>query len=159
MKRASNVSLAVIVIGVIALIFAAVVSLFATNVQSRISLNIGDGIFTAKLANTPDLRDKGLGGLTNLSADQALIMAYPSDSKWQIWMKDMKIPIDIIWLNQDRRIVYIVTNVSPDNGTDNVFEPKTDSRYVIELPAGSVSNLNIKVGLTAVFDIGKTEVK
>jgi uncharacterized membrane protein (UPF0127 family) len=159
MKRASNVGLAVIVIGVVAAILAAAVSIFAVNVQSRISLNVGDGIFTARLANTPDLRAKGLSGLSDLSADQALIMAYPSDSKWQIWMKDMKVPIDILWLNQDKRIIYIVMNVSPDNGTDNVFEPKTDARYVIELPAGSVDNLNIKSGTTAVFDIGKTEVK
>ncbi len=159
MKRMGDVGLAVIIIGVVALILAAAVAVFSANVQSRVSLNIGDGVFTARLANTPALRDAALNGTTDLSNNQALMMAYPSDSKWPISMKDIKTSMDIIWIDKDKKIVYIVMNASPDSGVDSVFTPKSDARYVVELPAGSVDNLNIKSGRSAVFDLGETVVK
>lgn len=158
MKRASSVSLAVIIIGIIAVVLASAIIFVSSSMQSRISLNVGDGIFTAKLAGTPSLRDKGLSGVTNLSHDQALILAYPSDGKWPIDMKNMKVPLDILWLNSDKKIVYIVKNASPDN-IDTVFTPKTDARFVIELPAGSADNLSIKSGYSAVFNVDGEKIK
>lgn len=158
MKRTSNVGLAVIIIGVVAIILATAIIFVSSKIQSRVSLNIGDGIFTAKLANTQSLRDKGLSGVTNLSHDQALILAYPSDGKWPIDMKNMEVPVDIVWLNADRKIIYIVKNASADN-VDSVFMPKTDARFVIELPAGSVDNLNIRSGYSAVFNIDGEKIK
>lgn len=158
MKRASNVGLVVIIIGVIAIVLASAILIVSSRLQSRISLNVGDGVFTAKLAGTPSLRDKGLSGVTNLSHDQALILAYPSDGKWPIDMKNMKLPLDILWLNKEKRIVYIVKNASSDSD-ETVFTPKTDARFVIELPAGSVDNLSIKSGYSAVFNIDGEKIK
>jgi uncharacterized membrane protein (UPF0127 family) len=80
-----------------------------------------------------------------------MILVFPSDDKWKIWMKDMQVPIDIVWLNQDRRVVYSVTNVSPDNS--DTFTPDVPARYVVELPAGTVASRNIKAGRAAVFEI------
>jgi len=71
---------------------------------------MGDGVFTAKLATTPSQRDTGLGDLTTLAPDQAMIFAYPSDSKWPISVIGTKPAVDIIWVNKDKKIVYIVTD-------------------------------------------------
>lgn len=158
MKRVGDVGLAVIIIGVIAIVLASAVLIVSSRMQSRISLNVGDGVFTAKLAGTPSLREKGLGGVTDLSHDQALILAYPSSGKWPIDVKDMKVPLDILWLNVDKKIVYIVKNASPDSDT-TVFTPKTDARFVIELPGGSVDNLSIRSGYSAVFSIDGEKIK
>jgi hypothetical protein len=120
---------------------------------------MGDGVFTAKLATTPAQRDTGLGDVTTLAIDQAIILAYPSDSKWPISVIGTKPAVDIIWVNKDNKIVYIVTDASPETSTKTVFAPKTNARYVIEVAAGSVGNLNIKVDTTAVFDISGVEIK
>ncbi len=159
MKRMGDVGLAVIIIGVIAIVLSAAVIIFSANVQSRIPLNIGDGVFTAKLANTPSLRAGAVSGVTDLSNNQALIMAYPSDSKWTVSVSDIKTSMDIVWIDSNKKIVYIVTNASPDNTMSSVFAPKSDARYVVILPAGSTDNLNIKSGRSAVFDLGGTAVQ
>lgn len=158
MKRASGVGVAVIIIAVVALVIATAIIIISSTIQSRTTLNIGDGVFTAKLATTPSQRDKGLGD-TTLAVDQALIYAYPSDSKWPVSVIGTKASVDIIWLNQDKKVVYIVTNASPDISSQTVFSPSTAARYVIEVAAGSVDNLNIKADSTAVFEISGTEIK
>ena len=79
-------------------------------------------------------------------------MKFPHDDTWGIWMKDMKVPIDIIWLNQHKRVVYIVKNASPELSTTMTFNPKEPARYVLELPAGSVDKAAIKSGNFASFD-------
>lgn len=159
MKRASGVGVAVIIIAVVALIIATAIIVVSSTIQSRVSLNLGDGVFTATAATTPALRDKGLGDVSTLAPNQALIMAYPGDSKWPISVVGLKPAIDIIWLNDKKQVVYIVTDASPDTSTQTAFAPKSEARYVIEVPAGSVDNLNIKTGSFATFDLTGTEIK
>jgi len=81
-------------------------------------------------------------------------MDFKEDGQWGIWMKDMKIPLDIVWLNKDKKIVYIVKNASPSLGTDTRFVPKEMARYVLELPAGTVERSALKIGTIAEFDAG-----
>lgn len=161
MKRnsGSGVGIAVIIIAVVALILATSIIIISSTIQSRTTLNMGDGVFTAKLATTPTQRDTGLGDVTTLAPDQAMILAYPGDGKWPISVIGTKPAVDIIWLNKDKKIVYIVTGASPDASAKTVFSPKTDARYVIEIAAGSVGNLNIRVDSTAVFDISGMNIK
>lgn len=159
MKRASSVGIAVIIIAVVALVLATAAIIISSTIQSRTTLNIGDGVFTAKLATTPSQRDQGLGDATSLAPDQALILAYPSDSKWPVSVIGNKPAIDIIWVNADKKIVYIVTDASPDTSDQTVFSPKENARYAIEVAAGSVGNLNIKVNSSVVFEISGVEIK
>ncbi len=159
MKRGSSVGIAVIIIAVVALVLATAIIVISSTIQSRTTLNMGDGVFTAKLAITPAERDKGLGDATSLAPDQAMIFAYLSDSKWPISVIGNKTPVDIIWINQDKKIVYIVTDASADSSTKTVFTPSVDARYVVEVAAGSVGNLNIRVNTTALFDISGVNIR
>lgn len=159
MKRGSSVGIAVIIIAVVALVLATAIIIISTTIQSRTTLNMGDGVFTAKLATTPAQRDKGLGDVTTLAPDQAMVFAYPGDSKWPISVIGTKPAVDIIWVNKDKKIVYIVTGASPDTSVKTVFSPKSDARYVVEVAAGSVGNLSIRVDSTVVFDISGVDIK
>jgi uncharacterized membrane protein (UPF0127 family) len=69
----------------------------------------------------------------------------------------MKIPLDIIWMNSDKKVIYIVTNASPDLGTSKTFKPETPARYVLEVPAGTVMSAGIKIGNTATFSITEAQ--
>jgi uncharacterized membrane protein (UPF0127 family) len=122
------------------------------NVQPHVTVKIGDGVYKADVAKTNAERTKGLSGTSSLRNDQALLLVYESDDKWPIWMKDMNYPIDILWLDSDKRVIYIVKNAPPDSYPDEQFVPKKDARYVLELPAGSVSEKNIAINLQATFD-------
>lgn len=61
------------------------------------------------------------------------------------WMKDMKFPIDMLWLDNQYRVVSSEENVSPDT-YPKVFFPSAPSRYVIELSAGIISTLPLGPG-------------
>jgi hypothetical protein len=51
-------------------------------------------------------------------------------------MKGMNFPIDIVWLNKDKKVIYIVKNAPFDDQT-TIYKPRTPALYVIELPAWS----------------------
>lgn len=147
--------------GLIALIGALVViaALFVAQpyLRPHVSLHMGDGVFNARLARTNSERQKGLSGVTHLGKTDAMLFVYEQDGKPGIWMKDMSIPIDIIWLNADKKVVYIVKNVSPDTYPE-IFAPKeTTARYVVEVAAGTVDKQAIVVGRPAAFDLNEIQ--
>lgn len=117
----------------------------------KVEMKLGTGIFTMRVAADDVARERGLSGVESLKPNEGLLMAFNSDDTWTIWMKDMNIPIDIIWLDSDKKVVHIVKNVSPDGGEETVYEPKQAARYVVELPAGTVDNYVIKVNQVAEF--------
>lgn len=119
-------------------------------------LFLGNGVFDARIASTQAAREQGLSGVTSLKSSEALIFVFPSDDMWDMWMKDMRVPLDIIWLDKDKKVVYSVKNIAADNTT--VFTPNVPARYVIEVPAGTIDGQKIKSGRAAVFDIDKVEV-
>lgn len=138
------------------LVVAVAVVLIISMFQPTTVLHIGNGVFDARIASTQVTREKGLGGVTNLSSRQAMIFAFPSDAEWQMWMKDMKVPIDIVWLDKDKTVIHSVINVSPDNSA--IFSSTSPARYVVELPAGTVDDQHIQAGHTATFDINQGDV-
>lgn len=89
---------------------------------------------------------KGLSGTDSLSEDQAMVFAFPGDGKWGIWMKDMQYPIDIVWLDSGRTVVHMVKNAQPSSYPSTTFRPEVNSRYVIELPSGTIERTGITKG-------------
>jgi len=149
-----------IIIGILVIVAVTFYYVVLPNLpQSTVDLRLGDGLFRASVANNDVDRNKGLSGETKLASNQALLMAYPSESKWGIWMKDMKVPIDVVWLNSDKKVIYIVKNISPDVSTSEVYTPKTSAKYVIELPAGTVDGKAINTESVAVFQIDEGGIK
>lgn len=123
-----------------------------TNFQPTTEFRVASGVYHLQVADDEAKRLQGLSGVEKLAANGGLLMKFDSDDKWGIWMKDMKMPIDIVWLDRGKRVVYIVKNAQPDLSTNTVFTPKTNARYVVELPMGSVDKAGIKNGHIAEFD-------
>ena len=95
---------------------------------------------------------KGLSGTDSLPSDQAMLFVFPGNAKWQMWMKDMNYPIDMVWLNNNDRVVATVKNAQPSsynkaNPSESViFTPSQTAHYVIELPGGTIERTGIKNG-------------
>ena len=159
MNRSMRVSPVIIVGGVLLLVAAAAGFLLINKLQPTTQLFLGDGVFDARVAYTQAERERGLSGVENMKPTDALIFAYPGDDIWKIWMKDMKIPIDIVWLDSNKKVIYVVKDASPDGGTDVTFAPKVPARYVVELPAGTVDRTAIKPDKAAVFDIKQEDIR
>ena len=146
-----------LIILVLALVGAAAYYILLPQIQPHVNVHIGDGVFATRVVRTPAEREKGLSDTLNLRSDQAMLFVYDSDDKWSIWMKDMKYPIDIVWLDKDKKVVYIVKNAPPESYPYESFTPKEKARYVLELPAGTVSQKKIVIGEDAAFDENKLE--
>lgn len=142
----------ILVAGLAALLIYSVVLYIITNFQPTVELRIGSGVYSVLVADTEAERVQGLSGVESLPPNGGLLMKFEEDGRPGIWMKDMHLPLDIIWLDKDKKVVYIVKNATPKTATDVVYAPKHDARYVLELNAGSVTSAAIKMGTVAEFD-------
>lgn len=155
-KSAINLAIIGLVLIAIALAASAVIPRLLAPPSN---LRLGDGIFKTELALNDTQRAKGLSGRSSLGASEAMLFVFPGISKWKITVKDMEFPIDIVWLDQYKKVVYIVKNASPETSLTDTFEPKSDAKYVVELAAGTVDSRSINIGRTAVFDLVGLEVQ
>ncbi|HUC96575.1 MAG TPA: DUF192 domain-containing protein, partial [Candidatus Saccharimonadales bacterium] len=115
-SMSGNLSTTLIISGVVLVIGITFLLVFLPILtKPETKLWLGDGIFNIDIASTQGSREKGLSGRSDLPVDQALLMVFPNEGEWGIWMKDMNFPIDIVWLNKDKQVVYIVKNASFDD--------------------------------------------
>jgi hypothetical protein len=102
------------------------------------------------LALTPLEHQRGLSGCSSLSLGQGMYFHFPIKTDAVFWMKDMLIPIDIIWLGDDE-VIGITTDVPPPD-TDQTVLPTYPApaavNAVLEVGAGHAKRLNIRPGTT-----------
>lgn len=120
------------------------------------TLQLGDGVFHASVASTGSAREKGLSGTRQLAPDQAMLFVFDTADRWGIWMKDMNYPIDVVWLNEQKQVVYSVSNMTPASYPE-VFTPKEPARYVVELAAGTIAGKAIHTNSQAQFSLTNKE--
>lgn len=117
------------------------------------TVHFGDTAIAATVARSSQARERGLSGSKNLAEGTGMLFVFDKEDHWGIWMKDMKYPIDIIWLNNKKEVVYIVHRASPESYPKKSFKPKSVARYVLEVPAGSAKKHSIDIGNKAEFEI------
>lgn len=118
--------------------------------QSGRVIYIHNAPIQVDVADTVDLRERGLGGRGSLAPDTGMLFVFPVDGNYAFWMKDMGFSIDIMWIGNDGRIVFIKQSVSPDT-YPQAFAPNAPTRYVLELPAGYSAQHDVKTGDTVQF--------
>ena len=135
----------VVILLVIALLCLAI--FFAKTNNNIAKVQIGDVNYSLELVNTDTTRQQGLSGKPNLQPNNGMLFDFKQDGYWQIWMKDMNFAIDILWLNNQKQVVGVKQDALPQNYPET-YGAEQQSQYVVELPAGSVNERNIKIGDT-----------
>lgn len=114
-------------------------------------VTIGSKNINIEIADTNELREKGLGGRSTLPENNGMLFVFDSKPVMvNFWMKDMLMPIDIIWI-ANNKITKIDKNVpfypagTPDNQL-KVYGPSSPIDYVLEVNSGFSAKNNIKVG-------------
>jgi uncharacterized membrane protein (UPF0127 family) len=110
----------------------------------------------AEVADTPATRASGLMFRDRLDPDRGMLFVFEEADEWSFWMKNTKVPLDILWLGPDKRIVYIEENV-PGCRQDPCPEYKSNKKalYVLELLAGTVKREKLAKGMTLQFNLPK----
>jgi uncharacterized membrane protein (UPF0127 family) len=98
--------------------------------------------FDLTLAQTPAEQEQGLSGTASLPANTGKLFVFEHPDMYGFWMKDMNYAIDIIWFDENLKIVGIAKNTTPKT-YPNVFYPNKNSQYVLEINAGDAEKLNL----------------
>ena len=98
-----------------------------------------------ELALTEVKQTQGLSGRLSLKEDEGMLFVFERPGNYPFWMKDMNFPIDIIWLNDDMRVVYIKKNARPEFFPEN-YGPTENAKYVLEIVSGFADKNNLRVG-------------
>ena len=105
--------------------------------------------FYLQLAVTPEERANGLVGRPTLAVDAGLLFVFDKPALHAISLKDTLIPIDILFIGADRRIVGIVENAEPLSKAERKIA--VASQYVLEIRAGLSSQHGFRVGQSVSF--------
>lgn len=110
-------------------------------------IKIAGQTLTVEVAKTPRAIIKGLSGRGSLAKDHGMLFVMPTEDLHVFWMKEMKFPIDIIWINNGR-VVDIAPNVpAPQPGEELAqYPPREPARGVLEVKAGFSEKYGLKIG-------------
>lgn len=101
-----------------------------------------------EIADSEIERAQGLSGRDRIDdKHNGMFFIFPEEDYIGIWMKDMKFPIDIVWINKDMKVIGIEKNVSPDT-YPRVFRPDSPAKYVLETHTQYPDLVGIRVGQT-----------
>lgn len=106
-----------------------------------------DYCFSVDLAVTPKEKLKGLSYKEKLKDREGLLFVFDKEDIYPFWMKDTLIPLDIIWIDNENKVVYIKENAQPclkDNCSHII--PNRKAKYVLEIAAGTVKQLGTEIG-------------
>ena len=103
--------------------------------------------FSVEVADTPLEREKGLMERENLDRNAGMLFIFESEGHYPFWMKNTLIPLDMIWIDEDKEIVFIYENALPcDEDPCTVISPSGNAKYVFEINGGLTSKKGIVVG-------------
>lgn len=144
-------AVAIIFVLVIAVVFVQTLlrSNFSIFAKSA-TLKSGDKTYTLEIADTPEKREKGLSERNSLAENRGMIFTFEKPDYHAFWMKGMKFPIDIIFLDGNKVITFYTDVPPPTDASEDLmlYQPDEPSNRVIELNAGEAEKAKIKPGQT-----------
>ena len=107
-------------------------------------------VFQVEVADTPAKRTMGLQYRKELGSDRGMLFLFPSESPQSFWMKNTPIPLDMIFIDREQRIVGIVERTVPFSlDSRSVAAP---SQYVLEINGGLAKRHGIQTGDSVRFE-------
>lgn len=155
-RRQDAISWAIIALTLVVVIVIGYI-VIGPEMGSRTTIRLGDAVLTGKSIKTHSSGDIRLASDRQLSAGEADLVIFSSSDKWEIKPDNIKVSADIIWLDADKKVVYIVKNIEPENLKADNLRPNRDSRYILEVRSGTVDKKMIAVGTRAAFELGDQE--
>jgi uncharacterized membrane protein (UPF0127 family) len=138
---------------IFALLLAMLANVSACQAEPKVMITTKEGrtvSFAVEIADTPSKREMGLQYRRDLAADRGMIFLFPAESQQSFWMKNTPLPLDMIFINRERKIAGIVEQTVPFS-----LDPRSvsaPSQYVLEINGGLSKRHGIKAGDTVRFE-------
>ena len=122
----------------------------------QVNVTINNIDLVADVAANDEQRTKGLSVKDSLAENEAMPFVFDTSQEHSFWMKDMKFPIDIIWLDSNKTVVHIEHNLEPCSfgAFCPTYKPHNDALYVLETTAGFAERHDIVDGAKVEFSLG-----
>ena len=118
-------------------------------------LSVKSLVIRAEVADNSKERKKGLSKRESLAIGEGMLFVFDKKQKYEIWMKDMQFPIDIIWIDENKKIVDIAESVAIEPGRDDeelkIWRPRSEAIFILEINAGLVELHGLAIGDGVVF--------
>jgi len=101
-------------------------------------------IIHAEVADSQPELEKGLMFRTNLPENSGMLFVFPKAQIIKMWMKNTLIPLDMVFINDEKIIVHIANNAKPESL--EVISSEIAAKYVLELNAGYANSNGLKTG-------------
>jgi uncharacterized membrane protein (UPF0127 family) len=109
-------------------------------------------VVTVEIADTPALQTRGLMFREHLGANEGMVFVFDEPGEHPFWMKNTLIPLDMIWLDADRRVLSIAHSVPPCRADPCPTYPHAgQAQYVVEVVGGFARRHGLKEGDRLVF--------
>ena len=110
--------------------------------------------FVVELATTPKQQALGLMFRDSMPEDHGMLFIFPSATTRSFWMKNCRIPLDILYFDESLKLVSVAENAKPCRTEQCPSYPSAGpARYVLELNAGKAAELGAEPGDELVLDL------
>jgi len=123
-----------------------------TEHDMRTTVSIGGTVFFVDVVDTNTLRNRGLSGREFLGENEGMLFIFDSSKERSFWMKDMNFDLDMIWMDENRKIIDISKNVPVESFPESI-SPISPAQYVLEVNAGISDREGIETGDVAQFSL------
>jgi len=110
-------------------------------------ITIDNVMLNVEIADDSEKIQRGLMYRDMLPENQGMLFIFDEERKYQFWMMNMKINLDMIWLDSNGKVVYIVEDAAPcidsAHTSQCTYNPDEPAKYVLELNSGFVKKHGI----------------
>jgi uncharacterized membrane protein (UPF0127 family) len=118
------------------------------------SVELGGKTFSVEIADTREKQALGLMFRDSMPADEGMIFLFPNEAPRSFWMKNCRIPLDIMYFDKELKMVSISANTPPCRTERCPSYPSTGpAMYVLELNAGVAAELGVGPGDLLTIDL------
>ncbi|MCR9070133.1 MAG: DUF192 domain-containing protein [Alphaproteobacteria bacterium] len=107
-------------------------------------------VFQVEIADTPEERGRGLMHRDELAADRGMLFVFPRRERITMWMRNTRIPLDMLFIGDDGRVEQIHERAVPYS--EATIASRRRVRYVLELVGGTAERLGIGEGALVTSD-------
>lgn len=129
---------------------------FSINYKNRnlLKIEIKDKTVYASIADNNFEMMKGLMNVKKLGENKGMLFVYKEETASSFWMKNTLIPLDMLWINENKEIVHIKHNAQPcKTVTCPSYKTPVRAKYVLEVNGNYAESNNIKIGDTVKFEL------
>lgn len=110
--------------------------------------------FEVEVVTTPQERARGLMFREHLDPDNGMLFIFDWEAVHPFWMKNTLIPLDIIWIDRNKEVVFISKDAQPcEEEPCPTINPYKKAKYVLEVCGGTADKIGLEVGDKLKLDI------